>query len=466
MIKKQTLIQLFSASTEKSFLFLGRESLFTHDEIARFLKKYQIKLTTSYEENTTVSIESKRLNPVEEDISNLVYDDKIPSFSLDEFEQQLSREIDDDTLLMGVKLSNDQTRIFRLLGNPYISETLFLKLLMLYHWKTEEEDNIEDRDVIMYTLKRYIDIKPNEADLLYSYLTLRRLATEAINPKLLLALLRFQNFSFLVRGKEKVTLHQTVARNRCVDKEVVAQLLSFRDAKVDVALACNENVEASLLQRFLLKEASALDEALASNPKIDETIFEALLHKTDKVLQLLLFSQPINTGRFVLIDALELEDEVFSTLGANVSLDSAVIKALIAKKSEALLVNLAQNHSLQDLELEAIYAKGNKTLFSLLADNPQLPVARLESFYREHDNETMHCALAHNPSTPEEILRALFAKDNFEIQKSLASNASVPLDILDILKIDTRLQNELAENAILVKAYEVVLDYDKKAVQF
>jgi len=69
-------------------------------------------------------------------------------------------------------------------------------------------------------------------------------------------------------------------------------------------------------------------------------------------------------------------------------------------------------------------------------------------------------------STPEAILRELFERDEFEIQKSMASNASVPLDILDILKVDTRLQNELSKNEIFVKAYEVVLDYDKKAVQF
>jgi len=48
----------------------------------------------------------------------------------------------------------------------------------------------------------------------------------------------------------------------------------------------------------------------------------------------------------------------------------------------------------------------------------------------------------------------------------MASNASIPLDILDMLKVDIRLQNELVKNPILIKGYETVLDYDKKAVQF
>jgi len=90
----------------------------------------------------------------------------------------------------------------------------------------------------------------------------------------------------------------------------------------------------------------------------------------------------------------------------------------------------------------------------------------LETFHKTHKTDEVYIALAHNPSTPENILRELFEKGDLEIQRSMASNASIPLDILDILKVDTRLQSELAQNPILIKGYETVLDYDKKAVQF
>jgi len=36
----------------------------------------------------------------------------------------------------------------------------------MYDWHDEEDRN--DRDVISYTLRRYISIKPHEQDLLYS----------------------------------------------------------------------------------------------------------------------------------------------------------------------------------------------------------------------------------------------------------------------------------------------------------
>jgi len=464
--EKPSLETLLKSSAQKKFLFLGREGLFTKDEIARFLKKYDISMTKNYEENVVASIEYSSLNPVEEDISCMAYEDKVPSFGLDIFEKLLSEGINDDELLMGIKLSNDQGRIFRLLGNANISETLFVKLLMMYAWHNEEEDNRDDRDVIMYTLKRYIDIKPNEADLLYSYLTLRRLATEATNPKLLLALTGFQNFEFLIRGKEKVTLRETIARNEHLDKEVIAKLVSLRDKKVEIALACNGSVELSLLKNFLTKSDEKINESLATNPNIDDEMFDILLTKEDKVIQLLLLSQMMNMERLALIDAHALDAKLFATIGANEHLNADVISTLIRQDNEVLLCYLAENSTLDIGWLEAIYAKNIQSSFKYLAVNPASSQQMLEMLYYAYDEPDMRMALAHNKSTPEPILRELFNRNEFAIHKSMASNASVPLDILEILKVDTRLQNELAENGIFVKEYETVLNYDPKSVQF
>ncbi len=463
---KPTLAQLLASSQGKKFLILGRVGLFTADEIARFLKKYHITMTKYLEEDVVAVIEPLNLNPVEEDISNDAYEKQIPSFSLEEFEKHLSNEINDDELLMAIKLTNDQERVFRLLGNTNISEALFVKLLSMYEWHEEDEDNNQDRDTIMYTLKRYIDIKPNEADLHYSYLTLRRLATEATNPRLLQALIGFPNFAFLIRGKEKVTLRETIARNRYLDKEVIGKLVSLRDKSVDVALAANGVVALSLLKTLLDKGDEKINEALATNANIDNEIFKVLLGKEDKVVQLLLLSQPIDMERLGFVDAQGLDDALFSTIGANEHLEGDVIETLITREDQTLLCNLAQNSTLSAKQIEAIDAKGLDVTVASLAMNPVTPVALLEKFYTHYDEDAVRRALAQNSSAPEYILRALFALDDLEIQRGMASNASIPLDILDILKVDTRLQNELAKNPILIKGYETVLDYDKKAVQF
>jgi hypothetical protein len=464
--EKLSLETLLSTSSGKSFLFLGREGIFTKEETARFLKKYNITMTNNYEEGVVGIVEYHRLNPVEEDISNMAYDNNIPLYKLVDFEKLLSEGINDNEILMGIKLSNDQERIFRLLGNENIKEELFVKLLMLYEWHAEEEDDRNDRDTIMYTLRRYIDIKPNEADLLYSYLTLRRLATEATDPKLLLALIGFPNFEFLIRGKEKVTLRETVARNEYLDKEVIGKLVSLRDEKVNIALACNGSVELSLLQNLLVKNSEKINEALATNENIDDKIFNTLLTKEDKVIQLLLLSQSINAERLSLVDAQGLDERLFATIGANECLECDVIDDLISRENKELICHLAENETLSVVQLENIYARGIVPSFEYLALNPSSSADMLNMLYKKYNKLEIHIALAHNKSTPEYILRAMFAKDEFEINKGLATNASLPMELLDILKVDTRLQNYLAENPIFIQEYETVLDYDKKAVQF
>ncbi len=458
--KKPSLKSLIESSSGSKLLFLGRESIFSKDEILRFLKKKKIEISKNYEQGVVAVVEHHNLNPVEEDISNLAYENHIPLYSLNEFEKLLSDGINDDELLMVIKLTNDQERIFRLLGNEHISEELFIKLLMMYEWHDEDEDNRDDRDTIMFTLKRYIEIRANNTDLLYSYLTLRRLVIEATNPKLLLALIGFQNFAFHIRGKEKVTLRELIARNEYLNKEVISKLVSLRDKKVDVALASNRSVHLLLLKNLLAKKSEKINEALAINKNIDNEIFNTLLTTEDKSIQLLLWSQSIDIERLSLIDAYALDEKLFATIGANESLNSEVIEKLLVRDNEELICYLAENPILSEKQLETIYAKQLPSTYAFLARNPASTVEMLELLYQTYNLSSIRIALAHNKRTPEAILRTLFERDEFEIHQSMASNASVPLDILDSLKVDTRLQNELSKNKIFEKAYKVVFEYD------
>ncbi len=463
--EKPSLETLLSSSATKKFLFLGREVIFTKDEIARFLKKYDITMTKNYEEGVVGVVEHHTLNPVEEDISNMAYDNKVPSYDLVAFEKLLSEGINDDELLMVIKLSNDQDRIFRLLGNQNIADELFVKLLRMYEWHEEEDDDRDDRDVITYVLRRYIKIKPNEEDLLYSYLTLRRLATEAVDPKLLLALIGFPNFSFLVRGKPKTSLRETIAKNEYIDSDVIAKLTSLRDDKVDASLACNRKVPLSLLKKFITREKEAIHESLATNVNIDDDIFEALLEKSPQAVALLLVWQPIDKKRLLQIEATNLDTELFATIGANEHLSIEVIAHLRDKRDITLLCNLCSNETLSSEDLEFLYEFQLADTWKHLAQNPKLPIAILETMYTQHEDDiAILKALGSNEVTPEIILRALFEKDIFEINQGLATNASVPMELLDILKVDTRLQNELAENKIFIKEYETVLQYDGNAI--
>jgi hypothetical protein len=453
--EKPSLETLLSSSSGKSFLFLGREGIFTKDEIARFLKKYNITMTTNYEEGVVGVVEHHQLNPVEDDISNMAYDDQVPLYKLVDFEKILSEGINDDELLMGIKLSNDQDRIFRLLGNQNIADTLFVKLLSMYEWHEKEEDHTGDRDVITYVLRRYIDIKPNEEDLLYSYLTLRRLATEASDPKMLMALIGFPNFSFLVRGKGNVTLRETIARNKYVDKEVITKLISLRDEKVDASLAGNLTVPLNILEIFAKKDSLGIEKSLASNRNINDNIFATLLGKDEAVLALLFWWQPLDEKRMTIIEGYNFGHELFATIGANENLSTEVVNSLIQKDDVMLLCNLSSNSTLSSKSLETLYKRQISEIYTALATNPNLFVEILQSLYDTFRKELeIMSSIASNSATPEPILRELFERDELEINKGLASNEATPLELLDILKIDTRVQNALTKNKVFIEHHQ------------
>ena len=459
--EKPKLKELLQNASGKKLLFLGKEGIFTEKEIMRFLKPYKISLTHLLEEDVVGVVEHHRLNPVEEDISYEAYERNLPIYKLNEFEELLSEEIDDDALLMAIKLGNDQERVVRLLGNEHLSDTLFVRLLKLYRFSDEEDDR-QDRDVIMYTLRRYIDIKPNEEDLLYSYLTLRRLATEATDSDLLDALLNFPNFEFLIRGKEKVTLRETIARNPHIGEDLVRKLLGYRDEKVDIALAGNNAVSKEVLHRLYEKGNDAIYRALAVNSNIDNALFHALLDKEEETVSLLVLRQTVDTERFRLLKEVSLERSYYVVLGMNENLDRSVVRELIEEGCVEVLVSLASNASIGTDMAERIYQTDKHEVFMGLAQNPVTPVWILEALFEEYAGDVeMEAALARNSALPEAKLRTLFERDNFEINKALATNDALPSDLLDILKLDTRLQHELAQNEQLARSYEEVLNQRK-----
>ncbi len=463
MIKpKMKLEELLASSAEKSILLLGKEGRFTKEEIARFLKPYKMSLASTLQEDHVVAVvEHPRLTPVEEMVSEEAYEVGVPLYKLADFEKLLSQNIDEDALLMGVKLSNDMERVVRLLGNEHISDTLFVRLLKLYRF-SQEEDNRADRDVIVHTLRRYIAINPNEEDLLQSYLTLRRLATEATDEHLLEALMGFPNFSFLVRGKEKVTLKETIARNPHIGKESVIKLLGLRDAKVDASLAGNPAVSLEVLHQLEAKGDDAVAKALAVNPAIDDALFATLLQRGGEVTALLLVHQPIDNHRLAIIKEVNLASKTEALLGLNESLEATVRATLLAEDEVDLLGYLAANPTISAEEAEVLWQRDEESLFAALAANKATPRWILEALYEGYDDQLeIMQGLGRNPNTPPSILHALYAKDRLEINRALATNASLPDEILDVLKLDTRLQTELAQNERLASSFEAVLKQGK-----
>jgi hypothetical protein len=281
------------------------------------------------------------------------------------------------------------------------------------------------------------------------------------------ALIGFPNFKFLVRGKENITLRETIARNPHIDREVIQKLLSFRDIKVNASLSANPATPLETLQYFAKSNDERVQLYLASNRKIDQGIFEVLLEKREEVVHELLRVQDIDMQRLKAIEERAFDDSLFAVLGANRYLSKEVLAYLLQSDNRTLIAYLSANDELPASTLEMIYERRIEESYSFIVSNPSLPVVLLESLYEKYgEQKEILISLSLNPSAPEKILRELFEKEDLDINRGLATNASLPMELLDHLKIDTRLQNELAENPVFIKEYETVLDYDKKAVQF
>ncbi|MBD3791343.1 MAG: hypothetical protein IE918_04215 [Campylobacterales bacterium] len=451
-MKKQDLKELLEEAEGKKILFLGKEGIYTTQEVERFLKKYKVTRVKAIEEGVVASIEHHSLNPVEEMISEDAYVRRIPAYRLEEFEQLLSNGINDDELLMAIKLSNDQARVLRMIENPDISDALFVKLLEMYQWHEEEEDNNDDRSVVIATLTRYIDITPAERDQLYSTLTLKRLVREATDPRLLNALIGFPNYEFKQKEKGKTSLYEVVATSSYIDDTVIKRLLSLRNPKVDMYLAANPVVSLEQLKKFATREDERIHEALAANETIDDALFALLLDKGAEAVKLLLWYQPISQERFRMITEKVADPELLAELGKNLQIDTSVIGELLERGNITLLEKLAANRSITAAALQALYSKKINTTFYPLVGNPNLPVEIIEGFYANDKNDlNMMHQVASNPNTPEKILRELYERDELEINKGLAANPSTPIEILDVLKIDTRLRNALTKNEVFIE---------------
>ncbi|KIM06292.1 MAG: hypothetical protein KU38_13160 [Sulfurovum sp. FS08-3] len=422
--------------TNQTLLFLGKSELFGDKEIINFLTPKGIGFGRSYEGQKHI-VAHRTINPLEEDISHRAYEMGATFYTMEAFEKAMSDNLDSNALLMSIKLSHDNQRLRRMLLNEHLSDELYLKLLNLYGWEEESfGDSSNDRDVLMATLKRFLDLNFNETDLYFSPLSLLKLAKESDNAELLLAMIDFPSVSFLQKNKTRITLQEALAQSPHINRKITKKLLSLRDDAIAFFIASNEAVELDIL-KTLYGKSKSINQALASNRAIDDALFEKLLDEYAILLQY----QPISMKRYAMAQTLPHAHAIIAT---NHALDDEVIEELFANAQATLMPVLLLNPRLNQSFIERLYRTNNPDLYPSIARHPNTPIETLQALY-ERDIYAVTLALAANPSTPIEILQALYRED-FELHKALASNPSTPLEILNILKIDTRLRNELTHN--------------------
>ncbi len=430
----------FEASHGKSILFLGRFHSFTKEEIEMFLEKFEISYTDVLDEDVTMFVESSMLSPLEEDIAYEAVKKGITAYSAEDFEKLYASQLNSDSLLMSLKLSNDQTRLSKVLHNNYLSDELFLKLFNMYDWGEDGLfESSENMEISTLFTKRFYKKERFDPATFHSPISIFEIAIISEDDKVLEALFSVPNLTVKQsRSGERrpIDIKQALATNRFLNQDTLKRLVRLNNSDVDYFLAQNPLIDDEIIETLYDRSNKDIKKALATNSNINDEIFLKLI---DDAKEELFLYQKIDLQRFNLIK------ELHPNIGENENLSDEVIEKLIETNNEEILTNLSCNESVKLKFLKKIYNMDNPSFFPYLATNKNLSKEIIEELYAKNDSEiNLHLAL--NSSLPKNIMDVLYNLDNFEINKYLALNESMPIEYLQQLQLDTRLMNYLKEN--------------------
>jgi len=423
-------------------LFLGRVPNFTAEELTSFLEAQGMHYADKYGgQEVALVVLSTMLTPLEEEYSYVLYDAKVPEVSLTQFEAFYTTHIKPNTLMMSLKLSNDQTRLKRLLNNRSFSDEVYLKLFKMYDWGEEGVyDNDENRNVTISFVERFF--RPDsfrDPAMIYSPITLSTIARDAQSSEILDAMLTMPNHEIKQSRKEDFRpkdLREIIALNANISQENIRYLLSFNENRIKSFLAANNAIGVEA-QGLIFNNAERLTKRmLTQNDSLDETLFSELLKSDKEIVQSLLTFQKMTKSRLKSVLEANLKEEILAFLGENQQI-TEVVEELIGM-NKLLDQKLASNPLLTGEQLTVLHEKYGDELVLELSQNPNLDPKLLEQFYATNQEEVV-VNVAANPATPQGILDELSEKNIPVFNRSLALNPSTKLMYLEQFALDSEL---------------------------
>ena len=436
-------------------LFLGRVTNFTTEELTNFLESQGMMYADKYRgEEIALTVLSTMLTPLEEESSYTLYDAQVPEVRLAQFEAFYTTHIKPNTLMMSLKLSNDQERLKRQLKNSAFSDEVYLKLFKMYDWGADGVyDNDENRDATISFVDRFY--QPDgfrDPAMVYSPITLSNIARDTKNSAVLDAMLSMPNHEIKQSRKEDLrpkNLREIVALNPHIAHENIRYLLSFNDDRINSFLACNDAIRVDAQVLIFQKADEVTKLMLTQNNSLDDTLFKELLKSDDEIVKSLLTFQKLTKSRVNSILEANLNEDVLELMGENQQIEE-VVEALMGL-NKSLDYKLASNKALNSEQLTTLYEKYGDEFMVPLSSNPNLEPKLLELFYAKGDEEVV-LNIASNPSTPQAILDELAEKNIHKFNRSLALNFSTKLAYLEQFALDSELIMLMTKNSTYLES--------------
>ena len=358
----------------KKILLFGKPRAFSEEEFLSQLKQLQSELVQEYNEDLAFVVDGRMMTPYEQIKSDALYEEQgVQAVSIDILERVLVENINENSLLMSLKLSHDKERLKSFIQNTMIPDTLFFRLIKMYDWQGEDFfENDDNRDVSAAFIGRFYENIERNHNVQYATTGFMHLVAQAKNSTLL---------------------------------EAIASLapLSFH-SKIKTAIAMNPYLEATLQKKFAREGGEQILEALSLNVNLDKELVESFLN--DTLLQ-------GNVVRFVKLDSTLFQSFLgnYKEVALNETLTLAMQEALLVLNDTTTNLFLSQNTKLELQVLEKLLANADEPLALALYENSATPQTILTQAY---ENPCYHEALAKNENTPVEILYQLQLDSRYE----------------------------------------------------
>ncbi|WP_304544500.1 hypothetical protein [Sulfurimonas microaerophilic] len=390
---------------DQTVLLLGKPRAFNQEEFLAQLKTHNIELTKELDENVRFIIEGRVLTPYEQNFSDELYEMKKFEFiSIDELETALAQEIDDNVLLMSLKLSNDRDRLKSFLQNGCISDQLFFKLLKSYKWGGEDFfENDDNRDITAALIERFYENIERNHNVQFATTGLIHLISQTKDEELLEAISELEPIKF--------------------------------HPKIKIILATHPNTPKKVLKRFLKEGDDEVLEVIYSNVNLDKMIAKSLLDEPN-------IAKKIAANIALDNELFRLLENYADQLAKNTTLTEEMQQSLLDMSEESVDENLAKNSSVKGEFLEELYQQSSKNRGYIL-ENPSTPQEILERAFEESEN---HLSLAKNISTPQEILTKLYDLGESDVLLELAKNENTPVELLYQMQLDSRFERAVRTN--------------------
>ncbi len=424
-----------------SILLLGKTRALNQEEFEKLLGIYNITCKDTVDKSVELVIEGAMMSPYHQNEQDRLYEKGYKFESIDTLEKALCSDINPDTLMMSLKLSNNQDRLLNFIKNPYIDDNFFLKLITLHDWRGESFfENDENRDVTAALIRRFYKNIERNHNVEYANTGLYHLLSQTKDTKLISTIASLEPIEYAVKkGSNDAThkiLQALVLHQNCAD-EVLLKMIKYANIALLSLISSKEPLSEILQDKLMQIDESEVLKSLSTNSSLKPLHVRKFL-EDEKYCENILLHVRLDRDIFDKFKA-----KYSYILAENENLHVSMQKELFNLEDKSLRVVLASNSSLSQELIDEFIELNDDEILKVLIKHQNLSSKQLSRF---EDNEALHVSLASNKNTDTKLLQSLSSSKDSNVVLAVAKNPSTPLEILFELQLDARYKRAVHEN--------------------